>query len=163
MKTAIKKILKESIEKKHLFGVLKQIDKLLTNRDWKEDFFGEQGGRAMGITYEVLFEELLNKFGYSAQEAHFILGSYFETFDVLQNDKLTDPEQIILPTKSKYLATYDVRVRGRMDGRMTTGNDVYSPTQAAYNFHNYNWGNKTVDNDETEWDEFDMDIPYKVN
>lgn len=161
MKSIIKKILKEDVNRKHLFTICKKIDSYLTDKGWKEGFFGVDGGHEMADTYDHILSMLLNKFGYDINEARFILGVYYSTYEDVTSDDITDPDDILIPEKSKYETSYSVYVSGNQSGKMKTYEKVYSPAEASFEIKNEGNYEKTIEYDETEWDNWEIEIPYK--
>jgi hypothetical protein len=160
MKQIIKKILKESSEKKHLFFILKRVDDMLIDHDLKEEFFSEYDDiNDMQNAYEFIIEKLVNTFGYTYDESRPIMGAYYETFK--DDNVMSTLDDVIIPKQSKYETNYTTFVRGRIEGKMTS-DLAYSPQEAIANIKNYEWDDKTITNDETEWDEFDIEFPYKI-
>ena len=161
MKSIIKKILKESVNRKHIFVICKKIDSYLVNRKWKGDFFGEGSGNGMADVYDDVFSMLLDKFGYSVPESREILGVYYETYKDVTSEDITDPDDIVMPEKSKYEAFFDVWVTGRQNGRMKTIDMVYSPAEAAFEIKNNGNYERTIESDDTEWDDWEIEKPYR--
>ena len=161
MKSVIKKILKESVNKKHLFSICKKIDSYLTNKGWKESFFGESGGDEMAEIYGHMLNILIDKYGYDIFETREILGIYYSTYDEVASEDITDLDDIIIPEKSRYESLFDVWVTGRQSGRMKTYEKVYSPAEAAFEIKDQGNFEKTIENDETEWDDWEIEKPYK--
>lgn len=161
MKSIIKKILKESVNRKHIFAICKKIDSYLINKRWKGTFFGEDSGNEMADAYDDVFNMLLNKFGYSVPESKEILGVYYETYEDVTSEDITDPDDIIIPEKSKYETFFDVWVTGRQDGKMKTIDMVYSPAEAAFEIKNNGNYERTIESDDTEWDDWEIEKPYR--
>ncbi len=139
--------------------ILKRIDNILNDENYKDSFFDEDYTHGMVETFDFILYQLSDKFGYSFDEGKYIIGVYYETFK--DNNEISSPDEIIIPEKSKYEADYNTYVRGNISGKMKSG-FAYSPQQAVWSIKNYNWIDKTIGNDETEWDEFDVDFPYKI-
>ena len=161
MKSIIKKILKESVNRKHIFVICQKIDSYLVNRKWKGDFFGEYSGNEMADAYDDVFNMLLDKFGYSVPESREILGVYYETYKDVTSEDIIDPDDIIIPEKSKYETFFDVMVTGRQSGKMKTIDMVYSPPEAAFEIKMNSNFEKTIENDDTEWDDWEIEMPYR--
>lgn len=163
MKSIIKKILKESVNKKHLFTVCKKIDSYLINRGWKKSFFGKEGGDEMADTYDHMLTDFLDNFGYDVSESKYILGVYYSTYEDVSSEDITDPDDLILPEKSRYESFFDVYVHGNQSGRMKTYEKLYSPAEAAFEIKNEHNFDKTIENDETDWEDWKIELPYKIN
>lgn len=163
MKSIFKKILKESDNRKHIFTICKKIDSYLIKKKWKEDFFGESGSDEMAEVYGYMLTILMDEYGYDVSESREILGVYYETYKDVASDDITDPDDIVIPKKSRYESFFNVYVRGHQSGRMKTTDKVYSPAEAAFEIKIEGNYEKTLENDDTEWDDWEIEDPHKIN
>lgn len=155
-------MLRESVNEKHIFSVCKKIDSHLSEKNWKGAFFGEEGANEMAETYDYVLHMLLDKFGYDISEARYILGVYYETYEDVASDDITDPDDMVIPQKSRYESFFNVYVRGHQSGRMKTTDKVYSPAEAAYEIKMNSNFEKIVENDDTEWDDWEIEDPFRI-
>ena len=158
MKKIIKKILKEEFTKKHYSKSFKVIDSII--KKYNEDVNDLIDGDVYGSSdlYERIYDDMVNDYGYDSEEANKTIGSYILTYEKVGSSFKED--DILIAGPKTYKGEFTQYISGNQSGHMTS-TDNYSVPEASYQIRNHYYDDFTVDNDNTETQDFDIDDVYE--